>query len=131
MKEMSKRMQGWKRRVSALCAAAMVLFCVPLQNLGVEARAAVPTAGAHTNATPRAAVATDTTIATDTTDVTASGTCGDNLTWTLEGGVLTIAGEGEMTDYVDTYRQSDEAHISSAPWGAMRTRSQAFNSTGL
>lgn len=28
-----------------------------------------------------------------------SGTCGDNLTWTLEDGVLTISGTGEMDDY--------------------------------
>lgn len=26
-----------------------------------------------------------------------SGTCGDNLSWTLDGGVLTISGSGEMT----------------------------------
>ncbi|MCD7712775.1 MAG: leucine-rich repeat protein, partial [Firmicutes bacterium] len=28
-----------------------------------------------------------------------SGTCGDNLTWTLEDGTLTISGTGEMYDY--------------------------------
>lgn len=28
-----------------------------------------------------------------------SGTCGDNLTWTLQNGVLTISGTGDMTDY--------------------------------
>ncbi|MCD7903255.1 MAG: leucine-rich repeat domain-containing protein, partial [Oscillospiraceae bacterium] len=28
-----------------------------------------------------------------------SGTCGENVTWTLEDGVLTISGEGEMEDY--------------------------------
>ncbi len=28
-----------------------------------------------------------------------SGTCGDNLNWTLEDGVLTISGTGEMEDY--------------------------------
>ena len=28
-----------------------------------------------------------------------SGTCGDNLTWTLEDGVLTISGTGAMADY--------------------------------
>ncbi|MCD8128013.1 MAG: leucine-rich repeat protein [Oscillospiraceae bacterium] len=32
-------------------------------------------------------------------DDAASGTCGDNLTWTLEDGMLTISGEGEMEDY--------------------------------
>lgn len=29
-----------------------------------------------------------------------SGTCGDNLTWTLEDDVLTISGEGAMNDYL-------------------------------
>ena len=28
-----------------------------------------------------------------------SGTCGDNLTWTLKDGILTISGKGDMTDY--------------------------------
>lgn len=28
-----------------------------------------------------------------------SGTCGDNLTWDLTDGVLTIAGSGAMTDF--------------------------------
>ena len=31
--------------------------------------------------------------------VTAEGTCGDNLTWTLDGGVLTISGTGDMESY--------------------------------
>jgi len=28
-----------------------------------------------------------------------SGSCGENLTWTFEDGILTISGEGEMADY--------------------------------
>ena len=41
------------------------------------------------------------------TDI-ASGTCGENLTWTLDAnGKLTISGTGEMDDYTD---------ISSVPW---------------
>lgn len=32
-------------------------------------------------------------------DVEASGKCGDNLTWTLKDGTLTISGTGEMWDY--------------------------------
>ncbi len=42
-------------------------------------------------------------------DTTASGTCGDrgdNLTWTLEGSVLTISGTGDMKNYI----------YSNAPW---------------
>lgn len=37
--------------------------------------------------------------------VTASGQCGDNLTWTLEEGILSIVGEGEMwgADYEHGY----------------------------
>lgn len=30
---------------------------------------------------------------------TASGTCGDHLTWTLSGDTLTVSGEGPMYDY--------------------------------
>jgi hypothetical protein len=42
------------------------------------------------------------------TDETTSGTCGDNLTWTLEDGVLTISGTGEMQDdwtFSDEWRE--------------------------
>ena len=44
-------------------------------------------------------------------DETKSGTCGDNLTWTLDGdGTLTIAGTGKMYDY--DYSEYKKA----APW---------------
>ncbi len=41
-----------------------------------------------------------------------SGTCGDNLTWSLDTntGALTISGEGEMDDY----------NVGDAPWYALR-----------
>ena len=39
----------------------------------------------------------------------ASGSCGENLTWSLEEGVLTISGTGAMTDY---------ARASATPWNA-------------
>ena len=32
-------------------------------------------------------------------EVDASGTCGENVTWTLKNGVLTISGTGAMEDY--------------------------------
>ena len=32
-------------------------------------------------------------------DAPTSGTCGENLTWTLENGILTISGSGPMTDF--------------------------------
>ena len=42
-------------------------------------------------------------------DITDSGTCGENLTWTLDSeGVLTISGTGEMEDY---------SWKNPAPWG--------------
>ena len=44
-------------------------------------------------------------------DTTASGTCGDNLTWTLEDGVLTISGTGKMKGY---YPSNNDT---TAPWG--------------
>ena len=47
---------------------------------------------------------TENTAAASVTD---SGTCGDDVTWTLENGVLTISGTGEMTTYNST---------SSYPW---------------
>ena len=41
-------------------------------------------------------------------DVVAEGTCGENLTWTLDSkGTLTISGTGAMTDY---------SNDSNAPW---------------
>lgn len=36
-------------------------------------------------------------------DAVHSGTCGDNLDWTLENGVLTITGTGGMDDYIPQY----------------------------
>jgi hypothetical protein len=46
----------------------------------------------------------------------ASGECGENLTWTLSGGTLTISGTGEMWDYnfLDDYN-------STAPWNKYHT----------
>ncbi|MDO4621246.1 MAG: hypothetical protein Q4B09_11590, partial [Lachnospiraceae bacterium] len=37
----------------------------------------------------------------DAAQAVEKGTCGENLTWTFDsnGGVLTISGQGEMTDY--------------------------------
>lgn len=45
-------------------------------------------------------------------DTTDSGTCGANLTWTLDSdGTLTISGTGEMEDY---YPSNNDT---TAPWG--------------
>ena len=44
----------------------------------------------------------------------ASGTCGNNLTWTLDNdGLLTISGTGPMTDYPEEH---DTAYIGGTPW---------------
>ena len=48
-------------------------------------------------------------------DVVASGTCGENLTWTLSGGTLTISGSGEMKNY----------SWESVPWYSSRTTIQS------
>ena len=46
-------------------------------------------------------------------DVVAEGTCGENLTWTLDSeGTLTISGTGAMTDY---------SNDSKAPWYSSRS----------
>ena len=45
-----------------------------------------------------------------------SGTCGDNLTWDLTNGVLTISGTGSMTNW------TGDPH---APWYADRTSVQS------
>ncbi|MBR1809744.1 MAG: leucine-rich repeat domain-containing protein [Paludibacteraceae bacterium] len=43
-----------------------------------------------------------------------SGTCGDNLTWTLQNNsTLIISGTGKMTDYISIYPYSEVA----TPWG--------------
>ncbi len=49
-------------------------------------------------------------------DTTAGGTCGYNLTWTLDGdGTLTISGTGEMCNY-DLISDNGNTKTS-APWG--------------
>ena len=40
-----------------------------------------------------------------------SGTCGDNLTWNLTNGVLTISGTGTMSDFT----------LGGAPWYSSRS----------
>lgn len=51
--------------------------------------------------------------------VEASGQCGDNLTWTLKDGTLTISGTGEMLDYdrSSRYQNGKVTLITNAPWG--------------
>ena len=54
------------------------------------------------------------TFPAEAAEVVASGTCGENLTWTLtDDGTLTISGMGEMTDY-------DSNNNNFAPWHDQR-----------
>ena len=45
-----------------------------------------------------------------------SGTCGDNLTWTLSNGTLTISGTGAMDNFTLTYNYNTNTYTSTAPW---------------
>ena len=48
---------------------------------------------------------------------TASGTCGENVTWSLDNnGTLTISGTGEMQYYSST-KNDDGEMVTTAPWG--------------
>ena len=55
----------------------------------------------------------------DMTVKTISGTCGRDLTWTLENGTLTVSGTGRMDDYEEI---TEGIYItgSTAPWGEMQ-----------
>ena len=50
-------------------------------------------------ALPQSAVVESTNITASAETTATSGKCGDNLSWTLKNGVLTISGKGAMTDY--------------------------------
>ena len=43
-------------------------------------------------------IPTEVTVSDEATNVVASGTCGENLTWTYSGGTLTVSGSGAMDD---------------------------------
>ena len=53
--------------------------------------------------------------------VPASGTCGENLTWKIEDGVLTISGTGAMTDYSPIQGPQ-------LPWAAAKIKSVVIES---
>lgn len=61
----------------------------------------------------------------------ASGTCGDDLTWSLTGGTLTVTGSGEMTDYPEQtmapwYDRRGEIRSLSLPEGLTSIGDLAF-----
>ena len=50
-------------------------------------------------------------------ETVASGTCGTNVSWTLDdAGLLTISGTGAMDDYSST--KVNSTYITTAPWGS-------------
>ena len=54
---------------------------------------------------------------TEPSEVIASGTCGENLTWTLDGnGVLTISGTGKMEEYSFKYDNPEAPFWITSPW---------------
>ncbi len=55
------------------------------------------------------------TLLTPKTQAATGGTCGDNLTWTLDGRTLTISGTGPMYNYSDS---------NTAPWFELRDSAQ-------
>lgn len=57
------------------------------------------------------------------TDIISSGTCGENLTWTLDSaGVLTISGTGAMTDYETLFIEEEGYWIPDVPWYSIRDK---------
>lgn len=60
-----------------------------------------------------------------TTNIVDSGTCGDNLTWTLDSnGQLTIEGTGEMYNYYTPYNKK----ANSSPWHSQKIKSVVIKS---
>ena len=60
------------------------------------------------------------TVMSATENITDSGQCGDNLTWTLENGILTISGTGDMWDYEAIYDSESKTYITDTPWSAYK-----------
>ena len=49
-------------------------------------------------------------------------TCGKNLTWTLENGVLTISGTGDMAGFMGVGEEGPEGPNDDCPWKAERSK---------
>ena len=63
------------------------------------------------NKKPDQAAASEAAVSPQTADAATSGTCGENLTWTLEDGTLTISGSGAMSNGDYTLWSSNIAEI--------------------
>ena len=56
-----------------------------------------------------------------------SGTCGENLQWTYNAGVLSITGFGEMNSYSSSYSSTGAFMTNSAPWQLFRDSISVIN----
>ena len=80
-----------------------------------------PTATPTQTPMPTPIVTPNPTATPATPPVPTSGTCGENLTWKLEDGVLTISGTGAMTDYSPIQGPQ-------LPWAAAKIKSVVVES---
>ena len=107
-----------RRRVAVLLAVLMALSSLPTPALADE-QSAEELPAEQTVELPAAEEETLPSLLAEPTDddaaeVIASGACGENLTWTLDGsGVLTISGEGKMKSYHEGAPWSDFCCLSS------------------
>ena len=97
-----------KKALSLFLCAVLCLSLLPVSALAENEEAAeevltaeeLPESGAEPIAEEPAEDPAAETVTTDDAVAIASGTCGENLTWTLDdAGLLTISGTGDMTNY--------------------------------
>ncbi len=91
-------------RIISIFLILMLLFSLTPMALAEETEAAEETQ------------AEKETVPTETFSMETSGTCGENLTWELSGGVLTISGSGDMA--------------AGAPWQGHKEKIETVNLTG-
>ena len=101
-------MKMTKRIISALLAVVMLLGMVPMTAVQAAESEATETVAATVE--PQALA--DEGIMSLSGE--ASGTCGENLIWTLADGILTISGTGIMENYVYDYYSDPPWHSSRA-----------------
>lgn len=110
-----------KRLIINLLAVCLLLTMLSPVAFATETADPTETTAAAAEETTETA-AEETTVPTEApteptqTPVATSGTCGDGLTWELDGGTLTVSGSGEMDD--------------GAPWEAYKDRITSVIFTG-
>ncbi|MBQ6863822.1 MAG: hypothetical protein IJO14_06255, partial [Clostridia bacterium] len=99
-------MKNFKKALSVLLVTVMLLTAAPLSGfVGLE--------WPELNLPEWNLPDFDFNFSADAATIVNSGTCGENLTWTLDSdGVLTIAGTGEMRNY---------SSPTSVPWYSNRS----------